>query len=400
MRSRRLAGVGVTAAAAALALAACSSSASSNSSSAAPAASTGVASASAASTASAGTDGSAVSASALSAAQATVKSASTVPTGIPETQQLSSPPPKGKTVLFLQCEEVQCGYEGTGLKAAAAAVGWTVKTLNFQAANPATLVSALQTGLQYHPVAAFFTGVPQEAWQSEQKAYAAAGAILVDDYNATAPTGIGVEPGRGYGNESVAIGTTIADEQVANSGGTVANSLIVSVPTYTVFDPMVTAYKAQMAKDCPTCSVTEDDFTLPQMLGGQLVPAVVSAAKRIPNLKYIVTVDGAFTDTLPGALKAAGLAGKYQIINGGGIATDQQFVQAGTELTTVSNPLTEGGWQDMDMAIRFAMHLPESPGDLQVPWVLLNKSNIGTPSDSYDVPTNYPSLFEKLWDVG
>jgi hypothetical protein len=249
-------------------------------------------------------------------------------------------------------------------------------------------------------VAAFFTGVPQEAWQSEQKAYAAAGAILVDDYNATAPTGIGVEPGRGYGNESVAIGTTIADEQIANSDGAAAASLVVSVPTYTVFDPMVTAYKAQIAKDCPACSVTEADFTLPQMLGGDLVPAVVSAAKRISNLKYIVSVDGAFTDTLPGALKAAGLAGKYQIINGGGIATDQQFVLNGTELTTVSNPLTFGGWQDMDMAIRFAMHLPESPGDEDVPWVLLNKSNIGTPSDSYDVPTNYPSLFEKLWDVG
>ena len=396
MKSRRLAGAG--AAVALLALAACSSAASSSSSSAGPAATTGASSAS--STASAGTDATGVSASALAAAQATVKTASTIPTGIPETQKLPSAPPKGKTVLFLQCEEVQCGYEGTGLKAAAAAIGWNVKTLNFQAANPATLVSALQTGLQYHPVAAFFTGVPQEAWQSEQKAYAAAGAILVDDYNATAPSGPGVEAGRGYGNESVAIGTTIADEQIVNSGGAAAASLVVSVPTYTVFDPMVTAYKAQIAKDCPTCSVTEDDFTLPQMLGGDLVPAVVSAAKRISNLKYIVSVDGAFTDTLPGALKAAGLAGKYQIINGGGIATDQQFVLAGTELSTVSNPLTLGGWQDMDMAIRFAMHLPPSPGDNVVPWVLLNKSNIGTPSDSYDVPTDYPSLFEKLWDVG
>jgi hypothetical protein len=396
VKSRRLAGAG--AAVALLALAACSSAASSSSSPAAPAATTGAASASG--TATAGTDASAVSAAALAAAQATVKTASTIPTGIPETEKLPSAPPKGKTVLFLQCEEVQCGYEGTGLKAAAAAVGWNVKTLNFQAANPATLVSALQTGLQYHPVAAFFTGVPQEAWQSEQKAYAAAGAILVDDYNATAPSGAGVEPGRGYANESVAIGTTIADEQIADSGGAPAASLIVSVPTYTVFDPMVTAYKAQIAKDCPTCSVTEDDFTLPQMLGGNLVPAVVSAAKRISNLKYIVSVDGAFTDTLPGALKAAGLAGKYQIINGGGIATDQQFVLSGTELTTVSNPLTFGGWQDMDMAIRFAMHLPESPGDEQVPWVLLNKSNVGTPSDSYDVPTDYPSLFEKLWNVG
>ena len=163
---------------------------------------------------------------------------------------------------------------------------------------------------------------------------------------------------------------------------------------------MVTAYKAQIAKDCPTCSVTEDDFTLPQMLGGQLVPAVVSAAKRIANLKYIVSVNGAFTDTLPEALKAAGLAGKYQVISGQGVSTDQQNVLAGSQLATVSGPFILGGWQDMDMAIRFAMHLPESPGDEQVPWVLLNKSNIGTPSDSYDVPTDYPSLFEKLWDVG
>jgi hypothetical protein len=401
MRSRRLAGVGV--AAAALALAACSSSSSSsNSAPSSPAASTpaSTASASAASTASAGAAGSAVTAADLAAAQAAVKSASTVPTAIPETEQLSSAPPKGKTVLFLQCEEVQCGYEGTGMKAAAAAIGWNVKVLNFQAANPATLVSALQAGLQYHPVAAFFSGVPQEAWQSEQKAYAAAGAIIVDNYLSAAPSGTAVEPGRGYGNESVAIGTTIADEQIADSGGAAAASMIISVPAYTVFDPMVTAYKAEIAKDCASCSVTEDDFTLPQMLGGQLVPAVVSAAKRISNLKYIVTVDGAFTDTLPEALKAAGLAGKYQIINGGGIATDQQYVLSGTELTTVSNPLTEGGWQDMDMAIRFVMHLPESTGDEDVPWVLLNKSNIGTPSDSYDVPTNYPSLFEKLWDVG
>jgi len=390
MRPRRssLAGAGL-AAAALLALAACSSASSSSAS--APAAA-GTTSASAA--AAAGTT------SAVAAAVAAVKTASTMPTSIPETQSLPSAPPKGKTVLFLQCEEVQCSYEGDGLKAAAAAIGWNVKVLNFQAANPATLVSALQTGLQYHPVAAFFSGVPQEAWQSEQKPYAAAGAVIVDNYLAATPSGEGVLAGRGYASENEQMGTVLAQQQIANAGGAPAASLIVSVPTYTVFDPMVTAYKAQMAKDCPTCSVTEDDFTLPQMLGGQLVPAVVSAAKRIPNLKYIVAVDGAFTDTLPGALKAAGLAGKYQIINGGGIATDQQFVQAGTELTTVSNPLTEGGWQDMDMAIRFAMHLPESPGDEQVPWVLLNKSNIGTPSDSYDVPANYPSLFEKLWDVG
>jgi hypothetical protein len=387
-RRSRLAGAGL-AAAALLALAACSSASSSSAS--APAAA-GTTSASAA--AAAGTT------SAVAAAVAAVKTASTMPTSIPETQSLPSAPPKGKTVLFLQCEEVQCSYEGDGLKAAAAAIGWNVKVLNFQAANPATLVSALQTGLQYHPVAAFFSGVPQEAWQSEQKPYAAAGAVIVDNYLAATPSGEGVLAGRGYASENEQMGTVLAQQQIANSGGAPAASLIVSVPTYTVFDPMVTAYKAEITKDCPSCSVTEDDFTLPQMLGGQLVPAVISAAKRIPNLKYIVSVNGAFTDTLPGALKAAGLAGKYQVISGQGVSTDQQNVLAGSQLATVSGPFILGGWQDMDMAIRFAMHLAPSPGDNVVPWVLLNKSNIGTPSDSYDVPTDYPSLFEKLWHVG
>jgi hypothetical protein len=397
-RSRtRLAGAGL-AAAALLTLAACSSASSSSSSAPASAPAAGTASASAAATASASAAG--TSSSVVAAAEAAVKSASTMPTSIPETQTLPSAPPKGKTVLFLQCEEVQCGYEGDGLKAAAAAIGWTVKVLNFQAANPATLVSALQSGLQYHPVAAFFSGVPQEAWQSEQKPYAAAGAFIVDNYLAATPSGAGVMAGRGYASENEDMGKVLADQQIANSGGAPAASLIVSVPTYTVFDPMVTAYKAEIAKDCPSCSVTEDDFTLPQMLGGQLVPAVVSAAKRISNLKYIVSVNGAFTDTLPEALKAAGLSGKYQVISGQGVSTDQQNVLQGSQLATVSGPFILGGWQDMDMAIRAVMHLPPSPGDTVVPWVLLNKSNIGTPSDSYDVPTDYPSLFEKLWHVG
>lgn len=323
-----------------------------------------------------------------------------MPTSIPETQALPSAPPKGKTVLFLQCEVAQCSYEGVGMKAAAAAIGWTVKVLNFQAANPATLVAALQTGLQYHPVAAFFSGVPQEAWQSEQKAYAAAGAFIVDNYVATVPTGAGVEAGRGYTPENTTMGKVLADEQIADSGGAPATSLVVNVPAYTLFVPLANSYKAEIAKSCPACKVTENDFTLPQLLGGALVPAVVSAAKRISGLKYIVSVNGAFTAALPQALKAAGLAGKLKLISGQGVSNDQQNVLNGTQLSTVGGPFIEGGWQNMDIAIRAVMHLPASAGDGVVPWVLLTKDNLGTPSDSYDKPANYPALFDKLWHVG
>jgi ribose transport system substrate-binding protein len=392
-RRRRAAALSLTAAAL-LAVAACSSSASSSPSPTAPA-STGAASAAATSS-----PGTSAPSAAVAAAKAAVAATETMPAAIPVTQALSSAPPKGKTVLFMQCEEVECSYEGTGMKAAAAAIGWNVKILNYQAANPATLVSALQTGLQYHPVAAFFSGVPQEAWASEQKAYAAAGAYLVDTFLPAVPTGAAIAPGRAYGADMTALGTVLADEQIADSGGAPADSLLVNVPTYPVFGPLVTAYDAVIAKDCPTCHVTDVNVTLPQMLAGGLNQAVVSAAKRDSGVKYIVSTNGSFTDTLPEALKAAGLAGQVRLLSGQGVSTDQQNVLNGTQLATVSSPLTLSGWQDVDIAIRLVLHQPIPAGDGVVPWVLLTKSNIGAPSDSYDRPTDYPAQFEKLWDVG
>lgn len=388
MRSRRIGGAVL--AVAVLALAACSSASSSSSTS--PATGT------APSAASGGSGGATT--SSVSAASAAVQAATAIPTSISVTQALPSAPPKGKTVLFLQCEQAECGYEGQGLQAAAAAIGWTVKILNFQAANPATLVTALKQGLEYHPVAAFFSGVPQASWQSMQKPYAAIGAVIVDNFNNVAPTGAGVLAGRGYASENGPQGTVLADEQIADSGGTPSNSLLVNVPSYPVFVPLAQAYKAQIAKDCSACQVTEVDVTLPQLLGGQLIPAVVSAAKRASNLKYIVAVNGQFIDQLPQALQAAGLGGKFKIISGAGVAADQQNVLNGQQLATVSSPYLLGGWQDMDEAIRWVMHLPVPAGDNEVPWVLLTKSNIGTPNNTFDRPTDYAQQFEQLWHVG
>jgi ribose transport system substrate-binding protein len=337
---------------------------------------------------------------AVAAAEAYTKAATTFSTTIPVTGALPSAPPKGKTVVFLQCEQQECGEEGQGIDAAAAAVGWKVKTLNFKAADPATLVAALTTALQYKPVGVFFSGSPQVTWKSVQPAYAAAHAFITENFDSTAPTGPGVLAGRGYGNDSTHIGKLLADAQIANSLGKPANSLLVSVPDYAVFVPTATEYHSEIAAVCPTCKITDVNATLPQLLGGQLIPAVISAAKRATNIKYIVSVNGAFTAQLPAALKAAGLGGKFQIISGQGSSLDQESVLNGEQLATVNSPLVMGGWQDMDMAIRTVMGLPIPAGDHVVPIALLTKANIGTPKDSYDIPSNYAAQFKTLWKVG
>lgn len=337
---------------------------------------------------------------AVAAAKATVQAAETFPTTIPVTAPLPSKPPTGKTVVFLQCEVQSCPLEGNGIKAAAAAIGWNYKVVNFQAANPATLVAALKTALQYKPVAVFFSGVRQTVWSSVQQSYAQAGAFITENYDATAPSGPGVLPGRGYASAAAQAGTLMADEQVADSNGAATKSLLVSVPSYPVFLPVAAAYQSEITKTCPACTVSTLNVTLPQLVGGQLVPAVVNAVKRNPGISYIVAVNATFVTQLPSALQAAGLAGKYKIIGGKSGALVQQQVLNGTELAVINSPLTMGGWQDVDMAIRKVMNLPIPQGDQVVPTVLLTKANIGTPSESYDVPVDYAAQFEKLWQVG
>jgi ribose transport system substrate-binding protein len=346
-----------------------------------------------------GSSGSPTLSGGVAQAKANVAAAENFPTTIPVTDPLPSKPPTGKTIVFLQCEEQSCPLEGQGLQAAARTVGWNVKILNFQAVNPATLVTALKTALQYHPVATVFSGVPQDVWKFVQPAYKVAGAVIIPSALATEPTGEAVLPGRNYAQAESDLGSLLADAVIANADGEPAESLLVSVPAYTVYLPLVAAYKDETAKLCPGCKADELDLTLPQLQAGDLDSAVVSAVKRNPSIKYIVSVNGAFIDGLPDALKSAGLEGRYKIVSGKGASLDQQNVLDGKELETVNSSFLMAGWQDMDEAIRYAMGLPIPAGDHRVVPLLLTKDNIGTPADSYDRPIDYAAQFEKLWLV-
>lgn len=347
-----------------------------------------------------GSSGSASGNAGVAEAIAEAKAAETFPTQIPVTEALPSKPPTGKTVVFLQCEEQQCGHEGDGIDAAAKAIGWTAKTLNFKAADPATLVAALKTALQYHPVGVFFSGVPQAVWGSVQQQYADAGSFITENFDSKTPSGPGVLPGRGYANDSTHIGELLADMQIQDSNGQPANSLLVNVKDYPVFGPTAQTYHSTIAAACPSCEITDVNVTIQDLQAGKLDAAVIAAAKRASNPKYIVSVNGGFIGQLPQDLQAAGLGGKFKIISGQGGAQDQANVKAGKQLVTVSNALVMGGWQDVDMAIRTVMHLPIPQGDHIVPISLLTKDNVGTPADSADRPTDFAEQFKKIWQVG
>ena len=138
----------------ALGVAACGSSTSSSSST-----TTSTGSATTTSTSSAASN------SAVTAAQQKVQVAEKPPTSIAQTTPLTRKPPH-ETIVWTLCENTACVDIGKGMQEAAQALGWTYKTVPYQSANPATLVTALHTALQYHPFAVGLSGVPEPAWSS------------------------------------------------------------------------------------------------------------------------------------------------------------------------------------------------------------------------------------------
>ncbi|QRP42840.1 substrate-binding domain-containing protein [Amycolatopsis sp. FDAARGOS 1241] len=335
----------------------------------------------------------------LAEAKEIVEKAQKFPATIPVTEPLPAKPPSGRTFVFLQCDQATCPLQGNGVRAAAAAIGWDVKTLNWKQSDPATLVTAMRTALQYHPVAVSFTGLPQELWKTVQPQFKAAGVAIIPSSLPTAPTGDAVIPGRAFEKDEAALGQLLAAAYVADDNGAHGKALMVTVPDYPVYKPVVDTFGAEVSRLCPGCSTSVLNVTLSQLQAGQLNAAIVSKVKTQPDIKYIVSVNSQFISQLPQALRGANLDGKFKILGGKGNSVDQANVLNGTQLATVDSPFLMGGWQDVDEAIRFAMGLPVPEGDHSAAPILLTKNNIGKARDSYDVPVDYADQFMKLWKL-
>jgi ribose transport system substrate-binding protein len=347
--------------------------------------------------ASTGASSSSGASSQVTAALAATQAAEQQPTSIPLTTKLNSAPPTGKTFVFLQCELAQCKTFEEGVAAATAALGWNLKVLTFQNANPSTLTADMDQALSYKPVGVAFTGLPQAVWQSEVAKYKAAGVPLIPAYSGpvnrddTVIADIGAESEPAYGK-------ILANWFIADSNGN-GKALSFRADDFAPLKQFSDSFSATVASGCAGCKVTDLRATIPQVEGGQATSAIVSALQKDPSIKYVVACDAPFVDGLPAALKAAGLYGKVKIVGGGATSVEEKGLTSGdfTALTSLAQRYT--GWLMVDAAARHLEGMEIAPSDGGEPIQLLTKDNIQTPSDSYDFPSNYPDEFKSLWSL-
>jgi ribose transport system substrate-binding protein len=348
------------------------------------------------STSSSGTSSTDADSAGISAAKAAVAAAEQAPTTLPISTPLSSKPPTGKTIVWLQCDAAACALQTGGFQAAATALGWKLKVIDYQSANTATLVSGLQQALQYKPVGVILSGADPASWSSVLPAYAAAKVPLIpSDVGPALKIQFPVITQIGAAQANTYPGQLLADWMIADSGGT-GKALVVGVPAYPVLAETAAGVVNEIKKQCPGCGSTSLNASFTELSSGGIVPAVVSQLRRDPSIKYVLSTDGAFIGGLSAALKTAGLTG-IKIASARPDITNEADVKAGTEAMTIGYADIPGCWLAVDAAARYLLKMPIPAGEGNLPAQLFTTANIGTPAATLYAPSDYAAQFKTLW---
>ena len=334
----------------------------------------------------------------VKAAQATAARWEKPPTQLGLTTPLKSAPPSGKTFVWLNCELSACAQILVGVRQAASAAGWNLKVVQYQQANPATVLSAFKLALNYHPSAVGLSGLPEAVWSSIIPAYQKAGVPIIAGYvgplalNSTVIGNISGPP------DGVETGQILANWFIADSGGK-GHALNVRTDELPYLKTFSDAFQSDVQKHCSGCSVTNLNMSVADATGGKVNAAIVADLQRNPSINYVVATEGPFIDGLPAALSAAGLSGKVKIAGENGDVENLTDVKNGTEAAFTGASLHIGGWQYLDVAIRHAEGMTFDPYDGTQPKQLLIKSVQFSPAADYDVPADYPQQFRALWKL-
>jgi ribose transport system substrate-binding protein len=335
--------------------------------------------------------------SAVTAAKAVVSKYEAKPTALNITTPLKTAPPKGKTFVWLTCEISACTTIGKGVHAATEAAGWTYKSVSYKQADTSTLIAALKTALTLHPTVVGLSGLPEAVWQSVLPAYKAAGVRIIAGYvgplktNSTIIGNVSGPPEKAL-DAKIMASWFIAD---SDGKGSVLNVRTDDLPILKSFSD---AFETDVKAQCSGCTVTDLNTSVTEAVGGQVNGAVVAELQSHPSIGYVMATEGPFVTGLPAALSAAGLS-KVKVAGSNAGVENLTNVKNGSEQAFTGASLLIGGWEYVDIALRWAEGMTFDPSPVAPQW-LLTKSVDFTPADDIDEPANYPALFKQLWKVG
>jgi ribose transport system substrate-binding protein len=387
-------------AAAVVSAAACSSSTSSSTSS--PSSSSSSPSSSAASASSSASASATATATAtganVAAAQAALAPYIGKSSSFPVTEPLASKLPAGKKFVYLQCGTPICAEVGGLLQGAVKGIGGTMTVLN--AGTTATAAqAAASNALALKPDVVLLGGIDPSLFGNGLKALAASGAKLVSSQLDENVQPFGITFNYLGLNLSQRNGALLADWVIANVGAS-ANAVIYTLPDLSISAPVQQAFQAEMAKNCPSCTVRAVPIDA-ATIGTTAPSTVVTDLQSHPNTNVAVFVSLSAAAGLPAAMKAAGIS-SVKTVGFGPTAGNLQDIKDGNLTAALDIDFPVSTWTAVDAAARLIEGgqptASEQAGD--VPEEFLGQKDITfNPNLGWSAYPDFAQRFSTLWHI-
>lgn len=339
----------------------------------------------------------------VAAAKKAVEHQAVLPTKIPITEPLSAKPQAGKRVFFITAASGDFSRWTSGFQAAAKELGWTPTVSTFPS-NPADanalVEQAIRQGADYIAV-----GGPVFPTNDPMVAAAKAANVPLFYFSAdVAPQGKAnwAFAVVGATKEYEARGRLAADQVVAAAGGK-ADTLMVNVPQFLVFQTYAKAFKEEYGKICPGCGLETIDAPIADIMSGKTGSAAVAFLRSHPKVNQLACNTSNFCQDIPAKAKAAGITiGKGGIgltVAGTGDGQLPWFAD-GTAVSGQATPYEYVGWQLVDAMARYSVGDSLEPNwKATLPMYLYDQKNSPAGTKPYQGPTDYQAQFKALWGL-
>ena len=337
----------------------------------------------------------------VAAAKAVVAQYSDPNQPIGVTKPLTRKPDK-KTIAWLECELESCPYETVGMKDATAALGWDLKVISSKSGDPGQFFQqAIDAGVDF--IAS--SGEALALYKDQADAAKAKGIKILSCYDTQVPDPENTNVYTQCGDATFVqkTGPLMADWAIADSNGK-SNVLIVSIPDFAVLVSETDAYKAEMAKNCASCKVTELNVTIDDLVGGKVPAAVASKLQADPSINYVFNSFGSLPGGLTAALDSAGLLKQVKVYGQDFSKFDLDEIAAGTMGAWSADPKAYAAWLMVDAAARLSLGMPldEERAAASLPTYLVadaaTAKQISADGGDWNPPT-MAADFKKLWGV-
>lgn len=322
-------------------------------------------------------------------------------TKIGVTEPLKSKPPTGKTVAWIggglqSTQPITPGYEE-----ATKALGWQLKIINYDPADPQTVNAAVQQAVDQGVDYIAISGTDIASFEQAANAAKAKGIPIIDMYSSNPATGKDGNDIYAVISDTKATQTLarqLVDFEIADSGGT-AKSVLVTLPEFPILQVGAKASKDHFAEACKECSFAELDVTLADLSGGKVPGLIVSYLQSHPDTTYLTYAIGDLFSGVPDALATAGVASKVKNVGGVPNVEQTQTLIDKQSSAWAMLPRAESAWHAVDAMARLSVGQDLSGVTSVLLTALYTQDNVPKPAAEYKGAVDYQDQFKKLWGL-